>query len=362
MPMTGILPWRSMPCDSRRTDPELENVRSMLTVHNLPYMGGDGTDVLVAYGLIPPDDEVLPAWARTQPLPLGLLSTDAIVPVSPGYAREMLTPDFGCGLDGFLRDRSNSITGILNGLDMAAWDPETDKALPANFTAEDLSGRGSNKTALQKQLGLKEESRIPILAMIGRIDPQKGVDITIDALRQMHERAWQFVILGSGDPTLENAARALEIEYPERVRASIRYDAQLSRLIYGGADMLLMPSRYEPCGLAQMIAMRYGCVPVVHATGGLKDTVQEGKTGFLFQTADSASMLEVLQRALNTYVNAGQWEHFQRSGMLEDFSWPRSATKVCHPLPVIDLRGGNRKRIRILKPRPQRLVYLCSLF
>lgn len=312
---------------SRRTDPDLENVRSMLTVHNLPYMGGDGIDVMSAYGLLPPEDEVLPDWARTQPLPLGLLSADAIVPVSPGYAREILTPDFGCGLDGFLRDRANSITGILNGLDMAAWDPETDKSLAATFSVADLSGRASNKSALKKQLGLQEGARIPILAMIGRIDPQKGVDIAIDTLRQLPERAWQFVILGSSDPSLENAARVLEAEYPDRVRAAIRYDAQLSRLIYGGADMFLMPSRYEPCGLAQMIAMRYGCVPVVHATGGLRDTVQEGKTGFLFPTADSRSMLETLRRALNTYVNPGQWEHFQRSGMQEDFSWTRSATK-----------------------------------
>ncbi len=312
---------------SRQTDPELRHLHSMLTLHNLPYMGGDGTDVLGAYGVIPPDDDELPAWARTQALPLGLWAADAVVPVSPGYAREILTPDFGCGLDSFLRNRSISITGILNGLDTAAWDPEADKSLVANFSIEDLSGRSSNKAAVQKYLDLKEGPRIPILAMIGRIDPQKGVDITIEALRQLTEHAWQFVILGSSDPALENAARALEAEYPERVRAIIRYDAQLSRLIYGGADMFLMPSRYEPCGLAQMIAMRYGCVPVVHATGGLKDTVQEGKTGFLFQTDDSGSMLEAIRRALSVYVIPGQWGHFQRSGMQEDFSWKRSAVR-----------------------------------
>ena len=312
---------------SNRADPELKNLRSMLTVHNLAYMGGDATDVLEAYGLTPPEDDALPTWARTQPLPLGLWAADAVVPVSPGYAREILTPDLGCGLDNFLRNRSNSITGILNGLDMAAWDPETDNSLAANFTLEDLSGRLSNKAALQKQLGLNEEPSIPLLAMIGRIDPQKGVDITIDALHQMTDRLWQFVILGSSDPALENAARALQTEFPERVRAEIRYDAKLSRLIYGGADLLLMPSRFEPCGLAQMIAMRYGCIPVVHATGGLKDTVLEGKTGFLFQTADSWSMLEALRRALSVYMDPGQWGHFQRSGMQEDFSWSRSAAR-----------------------------------
>jgi starch synthase len=312
---------------SRCNDPELGHIRSMLTIHNLPFMGGDGADVLAAYGLTPPDDDMLPTWARTQPLPLGLWAADALVPVSPGYAREILTPDFGCGLDGFLRGRSNSITGILNGLDMAAWEPETDISLAENFNVNDLSKRASNKTALQNQLDLKEEPRIPILAMIGRIDPQKGVDITIETLRLMPERAWQFVILGSGDPALENAARVLQAEYPERVRAVIRYDARLSRLIYGGADMFLMPSRYEPCGLAQMIAMRYGCIPVVRATGGLKDTVKEGKTGFLFHAADSGSMLDAIRRSLNVYVNPGQWEHFQRSGMQEDFSWPRSAAR-----------------------------------
>jgi starch synthase len=312
---------------ARRANPEMSHVRSILTLHNLPYMGGDGTNELEAYGLTPPGDDMLPGWARTQPLPLGLWAADALVPVSPGYAGEILTPDFGCGLDNFLRSRSAGITGILNGLDLAAWNPETDPCLTANFNAENLSRRAANKTALQNKLGLKEEPRIPILAMIGRMDPQKGVDITFDALRQLTGRTWQFVILGSGDPGLENAARGLQAEYPYHVRAVISYDEQLSRLIYGGADMFLMPSRYEPCGLAQMIAMRYGCVPVVHATGGLKDTVQEGKTGFLFQRADYVSMLEALQRALSTYLITRLWEHFQRIGMQEDFSWTHSAAR-----------------------------------
>jgi starch synthase len=312
---------------SRQLVPELKHLRSVLTLHNLPYMGGDATDVLGSYNLKPPEDAALPSWARTQLLPLGLWAADVVVPVSPGYAREILTPDFGCGLEGFLRSRSGTIAGILNGLDLAAWNPETDMGLAANFTVETLSKRAANKTALQKELGLKEENRIPVLAMIGRIDPQKGVDITLEVLRQSTELAWQFVILGSSDPAIENAARALQAEHPERVRAEIGYDAPLSRLIYGGADMFLMPSRYEPCGLAQMIAMRYGCVPVVHATGGLKDTVQEGKTGFLFETAEARSMMEALQRALSVYSNLEKWESFQKNGMQEDFSWPHSAAR-----------------------------------
>ena len=312
---------------TQRADPVLKRMRSVLTLHNLPFMGGDGTDVLAAYGLTPPNDEALPGWARSQPLPLGLWSADAVVAVSPTYAREILTPDFGCGLDGFLSSRSASVSGILNGLDLATWDPQTDACLSGKFSAAAMGGRKANKAALQSQLGLQDNPQIPILAMIGRIDQQKGVDIIPDVLRQMTDLPWQFVLLGSGDPILENAMQALQLEFPERVRSVIRYDASLSRLIYGGADMLLMPSRYEPCGLAQMIAMRYGCVPVVRATGGLKDTVAQGKTGFLFEKAQAAGMLEALRQALAVYASPEKWEEFQRNGMAEDFSWSRSAAQ-----------------------------------
>ena len=321
--------WHTSPAlyalRSHRTDAALARTRTVLTVHNLAYMGGDGTDVLGAYGLMPLRDMSLPPWAHTQPLPLGLWSADAIIPVSPAYAREILTSEFGCGLESYLCGRSDTITGILNGLDTVSWDPATDKALTKNFTSEDLSGRAANKAALQKQLGLKEDPRMPLLAMIGRVDQQKGVDIALEALPQLGDRPWQFVLLGSGDPVLENQLRNMQAEYPDRIRAVIRFDAPLGRLIYASADMFLMPSRYEPCGLAQMIAMRYGCVPVVHATGGLKDTVQDGRTGFLFQAADPGSMNEALRRALSVYSSPENWEHFQRDGMKQDFSWPRSA-------------------------------------
>lgn len=310
---------------TRRTDPVLARLRTVITVHNLPYMGGDDSDVLSAYDLVPLDEDSLPKWAQTQPLPLGLWSADAIVPVSPTYAREILTPEFGCGLDLYLKTRTNSMTGILNGLDLNSWNPETDDSLAARFTADDLPARAANKTALQTALELKVDARIPLLTMIGRIDRQKGLDITFETLSQMTDRSWQFVILGCGDPVLENAARRLQENFPDRVRAVIRYDDPLGRLLYGGADMFLMPSRYEPCGLAQMIAMHYGCVPIVRSTGGLKDTVQEDKTGFLFQGAEIGSMLEALTRALTVYTNPEKWQHIQRNGMKRDFSWSRSA-------------------------------------
>jgi len=321
---------------SRRTDPMLSRIRTLITVHNLPYMGNDGQKVLSAYGLMPLNDDVLPNWARNQPLPLGLWAADAIVPVSPTYGREILTPEFGCGLESFLKTRIESITGILNGLDCGTWNPETDVALANRFNVDLLSLRRVNRTALQKNLGL-EERPAPLMAMIGRINQQKGFDIAFDALRQMEDLDWQFVILGSGDPELESAARSLQAYYPDRVRTVLRYDADLSRRIYAGADMFLMPSRYEPCGLAQMIAMRYGCVPVVHATGGLKDTVHEGKTGFLFQDATPGSMVETLRRAFDVYSNAEKWQQFQRNAMLEDFSWEYPARQyaiIYHSLTV----------------------------
>jgi starch synthase len=312
---------------SRQTDPALASVHTVFTVHNLPYMGGDGSDILSSYNLIPLNNDSLPKWAQTQALPLGLWSADAIVPVSPTYAREILTPDFGCGLDPYLKTRTNSMTGILNGLDANYWNPETDPVLAVRFTADELPARVANKITLQKALKLKEDGRVPLLVMIGRIDQQKGLDITFEALRQMVDRYWQFVILGSGDPVLEDAARSLQEDFPDSVRAILRYDADLGHLLYGGGDIFLMPSRYEPCGLAQMIAMHYGCVPLVRATGGLMDTVREGKTGFLFLEAIAGSMVESLERALTIYAQPEKWQLFQHNGMNEDFSWFRSASR-----------------------------------
>jgi starch synthase len=290
-------------------------------------MGGDCTDVLSSFNIHPFIDESLPKWAQTQLLPLGLSTAEVIVPVSPTYTQEILTPEYGCGLDPFLGTIKDRLTGILNGLDEVAWNPETDPALMARFTINSLLDRSVNKSTLQKSLGLKEDTRIPLLVTIGRINEQKGMDITFEALRLMTDFNWQFVILGSGDPDLEDAARRLQTDFPDRVRAIIRYDAALGRLLYGGSDLLLMPSRYEPCGLAQMIAMRYGCIPLVRATGGLKDTVCDGKTGFLFQEAETGSMVDGLKRALDVYTNPEKWQCIQRNGMIEDFSWSRSARR-----------------------------------
>jgi starch synthase len=312
---------------SNPTDPSLASIRTVFTIHNLPYMGGEASDVLTAYHLKPLADDSLPKWAQTQPLPLGLWSADAIVPVSPTYGREILSPEYGCGLDPYLNICKDRMTGILNGLDVISWNPEKDQALAARYTTDDLIPRAINKKTLQKAFELKEDGRIPLLIMIGRIDQQKGLDICFESLRQMTDQNWQFVLLGSGDQVLEKEARKLQEDFPDRARMVIRYDPSLARLLYSGADMFLMPSRYEPCGLAQMIAMHYGCVPVVSATGGLKDTVREGVTGFLFQKGEIKEMMDGMRRALSAYEGPERWQHLQRNGMKEDFSWTRSANQ-----------------------------------
>jgi starch synthase len=245
----------------------------------------------------------------------------------------MLTPEYGAGLEDFLLTRAEDIRGILNGLDMDSWNPETDPDLPVNYSRASLGKRRENKLALLEELGLEIDPDRPLLAMINRMDHQKGVDLVPGALRALESSHWQAVILGTGDPTLEAAAAELDRENP-RVRAVLRYDGALARRMYAGADLMIIPSRYEPCGLTQMIAMRYGCVPAARATGGLRDTIgdyhaapRSESTGFLFEDASSDALADTLQRALEIYRDQRRWKGLQRRGMKQDFSWEKSAEK-----------------------------------
>jgi len=308
----------------KRWKGEFEGTASLLTLHNLPFMGSDMKELMSEYGL-PELQTELPGWARALPLPLGLWAADGIVPVSPTYAREIMGADYGCGLEGFLHARSQSISGILNGIDIESFDPATDESLISHFDAKNLSPRETNKNVLRKQLGLAQDPGVPLLAVISRMDPQKGIDVAFQALRKITDRPWQAVILGTGDLKLEEAAQRLQVDLPERVRAELRYDSVLARRIYAGADMLLMPSRYEPCGLAQMIAMRYGCIPVVRATGGLNDTVQAGETGFTFEKASARALIKALRKALDVFPDREIWQQMQLRGMAQDYSWANSA-------------------------------------
>jgi starch synthase len=301
---------------------------SLITLHNLPYHGPDVSAILESYGIKIAQTD-LPEWARVMPLPLGMWASDAIVAVSPTYAEEILKPETSSGLHDFLHSHRGTLHGILNGLDTVSFDPATDPALGANFDADTLEKRAINKAILQERVGFPVESETPLFAMVSRMDLQKGVDIALSALKNMRrsKTTWQAIILGTGDPKLEETALKLQAENPERVHVETRYDAGLARQIYGGSDIFIMPSRYEPCGLSQMIAMRYGCVPVVRAAGGLKDTVRHGETGFVFQEPNARALSAALRAALKIYPGRAIWQKIQRAGMAQDFSWSNSAQK-----------------------------------
>ena len=316
---------------SRRFTSDFFNTRSVLSIHNLPFMGASAESALQDFNLTKCNDTRLPEWGCRQPLPLGILTANHIVTVSPTYAQEIMTPKFGCGLESILISRKENVSGILNGLDTEAWNPATDQALPVQYSWDSLEIRKINKTALQQEFSLEADPEIPLLAVISRLFHQKGIDMVVDALRRISDLPWQAVILGTGDAEMENDCRQLETDFPDRVRAVIKFDLALSQRMYGGADMLMIPSRYEPCGLTQMIAMRYGCVPIARATGGLKDTIKDLprkpqiNTGFLFKRESGKELAKTIKRALSTYQDKDLWQKMQINGMQQDFSWTRSA-------------------------------------
>ena len=332
----------------RKQDQFYSNIKTLLTIHNLPYLGSGAGQAMNDYGLPAAENSPLPFWAQNLPLPVGLLTADHIVAVSPGYASEILTPAYGSGLHEFLKTRQDTISGILNGIDTDYWNPEIDPTITFNYSVSQVEPREGNKTWLQKKFKLEEEPRNPIMAVVSRLDYQKGIDLVLDALMNLADLRWQVIILGTGTPDLEDAARRLERVYPDRVRAVIAYDKELSRHIYDGADIFLIPSRYEPCGLVQMIAMRYGCVPVARATGGLKDTIVDCMhlaecTGFLFEEATALDLEKAIRRALAAYKQKRIWKKIQKFCMERDFSWQQSALKYFNLYTILHNNNSNDK-------------------
>jgi starch synthase len=329
---------------ARFADPVLGRARTVLTVHNLPYLGHGGGPVMRAFGLVPGELPLVPPAVRELPLPIGLALADRITTVSPGYAREILTGEHGAGLDTLLRARREVLVGILNGIDPEDWDPARDPALVATFDSERLEARLVNKTALQRELALPERLDVPLLALVSRLSHQKGIDLVPDALRLLvTDHEFQAVLLGTGDRDLEDRLLRLADELRDRVRVRIGFDEALARRIYAGADILMLPSRYEPCGLVQMIAMRYGCVPVARDTGGFSDTVRDldlhdDPTGFLFPVASACSLAFGLRRAIATFTRTERFRMLRVNGMRMDFSWRRAATLYARSYE--ELKGG----------------------
>ena len=342
--------WHSAPAvyalaQKRTDDSFFKDTKSILTVHNLPFLGGNATEHYPNFGLTIETESKLPEWARRIVLPLGLVKADLITTVSPTYSQEILTSEFGSGLEEYLRTRKGSIYGILNGLDKEQWNPETDPSITQNFSIETLEVKRKNKESLLRDLGLEVDVDIPLLVSIGRMDYQKGLDLTVHTLRATGNLPWKAVIMGSGNPAIEAECKKLEGKYPTRVKVIIQYNPSLARKIYASGDLFLMPSRYEPCGLSQMIAMRYGCIPLARATGGLKDTILDDpqytrSTGFLFEEPSSAAMAFCLQRALMVYSNQETWKKIQNNAMQQDFSWHKSA--LAYAGLYLDLAGKNK--------------------
>jgi starch synthase len=317
----------------KSSNPWLKTCASILTIHNLPFMGGGVDASLSKFSVEPASDPSLPAWSRSFPLPMGISKADRIIAVSPTYAQELLTPEFGCGLQGYLESRKPDLSGILNGIDLDEWNPASDHAIDSNYTSATLDKRSGNKASLVSEFNLDPDPHIPLISMVSRLDPQKGVDLIPAALRSIQAQPWQAVLLGSGNPDIQEQLMTLAQELPARVKVFSKFDLALSHRIYAGSDLLLMPSRYEPCGLSQMIAMRYGCLPVARATGGLVDTIDapsqsQPGTGFIYQGGEAIHLAEALTRALTVYqTNQTQWKEMQRSAMQRDFSWDNSAKK-----------------------------------
>jgi starch synthase len=313
-----------------RFNPFYRDVAGVFTIHNLPYAARGAGRFLGDYKLKRGDATLaLPEAYRDSLMGIGILGADMLSTVSPTYAHDILTPEGGHGLDGILRLRRDRLEGILNGIDTVSWNPAADPDLETAFDATSLDRRAGNKAALQAEAGLEPDPRAPLLAAVSRLVREKGFDLAIGAVRRWLDRGGQFVLLGTGDPALEHEYAGFEMRYPRRASVRLRFDARYARRIYGGADLLLIPSRYEPCGLAQMIGMRYGCVPVARRTGGLADTVTDagdpGGTGLMFDEFSVGALWDALERALRVYAQPARWAELQRNGMARDFSWSRSA-------------------------------------
>jgi starch synthase len=261
-----------------------------------------------------------------------LIYSDLISTVSPTYANELQMPYYGEGMDSIFRRRAGSLSGILNGIDNDEWDPETDPAIPAHFSASDLSGKAECKRALQEEFGLKQDPDVPLVCMVGRLTRQKGLDLVRYSMKALMARGIQFAILGTGDKDYEDSFKYFDWKYGDMLGARIDFDLPLSHRMYAGADIFLMPSEFEPCGLAQMISMRYGTLPVVRETGGLRDSVMaynqftgEG-TGFTFANMNADEMAACLLMACDVYrENREAWNRLQQNAFAEDFSWARAA-------------------------------------
>jgi len=319
-----------------RTDPFFSFTATLFTIHNIGYQGLFAREKLSVCGL--PSETYHPEgveyWGSISLLKAGIVYSDAVTTVSPTYSREIQTSEFGLGMEGILTNKSAVLYGILNGADYSVWDPAIDPHISSNYDSDHLSEKVVNKAALLKETGL-ESSLLerPVFGMTSRLSRQKGCDLLVPMLEELARRKVGLVILGEGEERYERSLREAAEEYPGNFSVTIGFDETLAHRIMAGVDMFLVPSLYEPCGLTQMYALKYGTVPVVRATGGLEDTIEDfdaqTKTGngFKFGPYDSKAFLSVVQRAMDLWNDQETWEILMRNGMSADFSWRRSGER-----------------------------------
>lgn len=319
-----------------RDDPLLLNVKTVFTIHNVAYQGKFPKQSLekagLPWSLFTPDG--IEFYGQVNFLKAGVVFADAVTTVSKKYAEEICSSaEFGYGMEGILNFRRNVLSGILNGIDYSVWNPEIDPLIVANYSPKNLEGKLLNKKALQEKFGLPVEERVPLLGVISRLADQKGFDLLGAIAPDLMKLDIQLVILGTGEPKYHELFERLRTQHPKKVGLFLGFSNELAHLIEAGSDMFLMPSRYEPCGLNQMYSLKYGTVPIVRATGGLDDTIEDFNpstkkgTGFKFVSYDAKEFLNTIKRALTVYQDAKMWKTLMTNGMKKDFSWAASAKK-----------------------------------
>jgi starch synthase len=315
-------------------DPFFRKTRTLFTIHNLAYQGLFDKEVLARVGLPPslfnPRD--LEFFGKVNTLKGGILYSTAVSTVSPKYAEEIQTPEFGCGLDSLLKERADSLHGILNGVDYEAWNPATDPLIPAGFGPDDLGGKAVCRRSLLELFGLAAGDDVPVVGMVTRLAGQKGLDIVCEALPDIFGLGLRLVILGTGEKKIQDFLLESQKTHPAQLGLKIAFDEKIAHTIYAGSDFFLIPSRYEPCGLTQMYSLKYGTIPVVRATGGLENSVREFDAssgegnGFKFVDPAAPALVGALRNGIDFFGRPEAWSRLRANAMREDFSWERSAS------------------------------------
>lgn len=311
------------------TDPTFAGIKTLFTIHNLGYPGRFLPEIMPDVDLDPSQYVVngVEFMGDVSYLKAGLFYSDEVTTVSPTYAREIQTPEQGFGFDGLLRSRAGTLVGILNGVDYGEWDPQVDRHIVARYSAENLAGKRACKLDLMREMGLSHDAAgRPLIGIVSRFANQKGLDLIAAIDHDLMRLDVSLAVLGNGDPSYEELFQTLAKEFPGRVAVRIGYDHKLCHKIEAGCDMFLMPSRYEPCGLNQIYSLRYGTVPVVRATGGLDDTIDES-TGFKFKDYSAAAFLGSIRTAVKAYADPVRWSARMQHGMRKDYSWLESAKR-----------------------------------